>query len=60
MIDEGRKEETGVCVAVKGMGKLGQFKRRRRRAVWTGLAGSLEAVRVMEREVPRVTPMLLS
>lgn len=46
-------------MAVKGMGKLGQFKRQRRRAVWTGLAGSLEAVRVMEREVPRVTPILL-
>ena len=47
-------------MAVKGMGKVGQFKRRRRRAVRTGLAGSLEAVRVMEREVPRVTAMLLS
>ena len=47
-------------MAVEGLGKEDGFKRWKRWVEWTGLAGSLEAVGVMEREVPRVTPMVLA
>lgn len=47
-------------MAVKGVGKVGRFRDGDDGQHGWAFAGSLEAVRVMDREVPRVTPMLLS
>lgn len=47
-------------MVLEGMGRVDGFNRWKRRVERMGLAGSLEAVGVMERQVPRVTPMVLA